>query len=79
MTVNTSGLRNAADFMKQQTGTDTSWLSNAADEIDRLRFFVDWVDSIVSNPVSSYSTAALDGLFGMTRDRIAALSNGEQK
>ena len=78
MTVNTSGLRNAADFMKQQTGTDTSWLSNAADEIDRLRFFVDWVDSIVSNPVSSYSTAALDGLFGMTRDRIKALSNGER-
>lgn len=50
----------------------------AASEIDRLRFFVDWVDSIVSNPVSSYSTAALDGLFGLTRDRIKALSNGER-
>lgn len=48
----------------------------AANEIARLRFFVEWVDSIVSNPVSSYSVHALDGLFGMTRDRIAALSNG---
>lgn len=42
-------------------------------EIERLRDFVGWVDSWVSNPVGSYSVAALDGLFGMTRDKIAAL------
>lgn len=39
------------------------------------RNFVSWVDSWVSNPAGSYSTAALDGLFGMTRDKIAALSD----
>lgn len=41
------------------------------DEIERLRDVVGWVDSWVSNPAGSYSTAALDGLFAMTRDRIA--------
>lgn len=35
---------------------------------------VGWVETWASNPACSYSTAALDGLFGMTRDRIAALS-----
>jgi hypothetical protein len=44
-------------------------------ENERLREFVDWVDSWVSNPVSGYSVSALDGLFGMTRDRITALQN----
>lgn len=43
-----------------------------------LREFVSWVDSWVSTPAASYSTAALDGLFGMTRDRIAALSDTSQ-
>ncbi len=43
-------------------------------EIARLRDFVNWVDSWVSNPVGSYSVSALDGLFGMTRDRIAELT-----
>lgn len=47
----------------------------AADEIIRLREFVAWVDSWVSNPIGSYSVSALDGLFGMTRDKIAALAN----
>lgn len=42
-------------------------------DIARLRAVVDWVDSWVSNPVGSYSVSALDGLFGMTRDRIVAL------
>lgn len=45
----------------------------------RLLAFVEWVDTIVSNPVSLYSVHALDGLFGMTRDKIAALSGEEGK
>lgn len=45
----------------------------AADEIERLREFASWVDTWVSNPVGSYSVYALDGLFAMTRDRLAAL------
>jgi len=44
-------------------------------EIEKLRDFVRWVDTWVSNPAASYSTSALDGMFGMTRDRIAALSD----
>jgi len=47
--------------------------NDAAEEIDRLREFVGWVDAWTSNEVGSYSIYALDGLFGMTRDRIAAL------
>lgn len=46
----------------------------AANEIERLRAFMGWVEAWASNPAASYSTAALDGLFGMTRDKIAALS-----
>lgn len=47
-------------------------------ENTRLRELVAWVDSWVSNPVGAYSVAALDGLFGMTRDKIAALGQGEK-
>ena len=47
-------------------------------EIERLRAFVGWVDSWVSNPVGSYSVSALDGLFGMTRDKITHLNADEQ-
>lgn len=43
-------------------------------ENERLREFVTWVDTWVSNPVGSYSVAALDGLFSVARDRIAELS-----
>ena len=57
-------------------------LPEAADEIERLRNqlgkardFANWVDSWVSQPAGSYSVYALDGLFGMTRDKIAALSD----
>jgi hypothetical protein len=42
-------------------------------QIERLRSVISWVDSWVSNPASAYSTDALEGLFGMTRDKIAAL------
>jgi hypothetical protein len=47
-------------------------------DVKKLRDFAMWVDTWVSNPAASYSTAALDGLFGMTRDRIAALSDTSQ-
>lgn len=43
-------------------------------EIERLRAFVGWVDTWVSNPASAYSVNATEGLFGMARDKIAALS-----
>lgn len=46
---------------------------DAATEIRNLRQIVGWVETWVSNPAASYSTAALDGLFGLTRDKIAAL------
>lgn len=52
-------------------------VANAALEGKRqnepLLDFARWVDTWVSNPAASYSTAALDGLFGMTRDRLASL------
>lgn len=51
----------------------------AAAEINNLRQFIDWIDSWVSNPVGSYSVSALDGLFGMTRDKIAALRIKERE
>ena len=35
--VTVQGMRNAADFIRQQTGVDLDWLRAAADEIDRLR------------------------------------------
>jgi hypothetical protein len=37
MSTNVTGLRNAADFMRQATSVDPVWLREAADEIDRLR------------------------------------------
>jgi hypothetical protein len=37
MTASVQGLRNAADFMKQQSGVDPLWLRNAADEIELMR------------------------------------------
>jgi hypothetical protein len=43
------------------------------EELRQLRAFRDWVESWVSNPVGAYSVSALDGLFGMTRDKIAAI------
>lgn len=42
-------------------------------ENERLRDFSTWVDTWVSNPVTSYSVYALDGLFGTARDKLAAL------
>ena len=44
-----------------------------ATEVERLQDFADWVDTWVSNPVSSYSVSALDGLFAVTRHKLAVL------
>lgn len=43
------------------------------DDLIAAREVIDWIDAWISNPVGSYSTMALDGLFAMTRDRILAL------
>jgi hypothetical protein len=65
---------------------ETLLMRKHADEIERLRAqlasarkALDWVESWVHNPVGSYSVAALDGLFAMTRDRIAELSLTDEK
>lgn len=50
-------------------------LRRAADKLEQAQAVIDWIDSWVSNPVGSYSVSALDGLFGMTRDKIATLSS----
>jgi len=42
-------------------------------ELERLREFVGWIDTWISNPARAYSHDALEGLFGMTRDKIAVL------
>jgi|SRR6185312_201775 len=42
-------------------------------EVQQLRIFVGFVESVVSNPIGAYSVSALDGIFGMMRDKIAAL------
>ena len=44
-------------------------------EIERLRGIIGFVDSWVSNPVGSYSVEALNGLFGMTRNRINSVTD----
>ena len=41
--------------------------------IEELDDFRSWVETWVSNPVGAYSVYALDGLFKMTRDKLAAL------
>ncbi len=45
----------------------------AESQLKTARKVLDWVESWVSNPVGGYSVHALDGLFGMTRDKIATL------
>ena len=47
--------------------------------IERQQSVIDWVESWVSHPVGAYSVSALDGLFGMTRDKIAAISRSPQE
>lgn len=42
-------------------------------EVQQLRLFAGFVESVVSNPVGAYSTPALEGIFGLMRDKIAAL------
>lgn len=59
---------------------DVCWpgINNDLLELNKLRDFAKWIDTWVSNSASSYSTAALDGLFGMARDRLALLHEGRK-
>ena len=66
------------DALKSEASELAADLRRAMAENERLRAFVGWVDSWVSNPVGGYSVSALDGLFGMTRDKIARLNVDEQ-
>ena len=55
-----------------EVATLSRQLAEAQGVIERQKRVIDWVESWVSHPVGSYSVLALDGLFGMTRDKIAA-------
>ena len=48
-------------------------LESSAMRVAELEFVLGWVETWVSNPASTYSTDALNGLFGMTLDKISAL------
>lgn len=69
---NIAAMKEAADEIEHLTVAPPAPCAWQA-EMERLRDFARWVDTWVSNPVGSYSVSALDGLFGMTRDRLAAL------
>ena len=67
----------ATRFKTAPTPPDTNVVQATGGVVEALRDFVAWVDTWVSNPVGAYSVDALNGLFGMARDRIAALSAKE--
>lgn len=68
-------LRYDADFAEEMGYRDHAHkLRGCADELEKLHDFALWIDTWISNPAASYSNAALDGLFGMARDRMAALA-----
>ena len=60
-------------------GEDVGEIMSLRAKLESARKVIDWVESWVHNPVGSYSVAALDGLFAMTRDRITALTDEEGK
>jgi hypothetical protein len=75
--------RQTFDEWADQFQAPDTWIAfareawNAAQPQGELREALDalaWVETWVSNPVGSYSVQALDGLFAMTRDRLAALA-----
>lgn len=43
-------------------------------ERNALKAFAEWIATWVNSPAGAFSTDALDGLFGMTRDRLARLA-----
>lgn len=53
--------------------TNQRVILRAAKEVQQLRVFANWIDTWISNPARAYSHDALEGLFGMTRDRLAEL------
>jgi hypothetical protein len=46
------------------------------DLVEKQRSLIDWISTWVSQPIGAFSTAALDGLFSMARDRISSLDPG---
>ena len=50
----------------------------AATGVEQLQDFADWVDCWVSNPATSYSVYAIEGLFGMTREKLAAMRQSRE-
>lgn len=49
-------------------------LAEARAQVEKQRSCIDWISTWVNQPVGAFSVAALDGLFGMARDRIASLT-----
>lgn len=45
--------------------------------VEQLCEFRDWVETWVDCPATTYSVAALDGLFKMARDKIARTRDSE--
>ncbi|MDI3563523.1 hypothetical protein [Bradyrhizobium sp. Arg816] len=43
--------------------------------VEKQRSCIDWISTWVSQPAGNFSVYALDGLFGMARDRIASLAS----
>ncbi len=66
-------------FDTADAGIAANVVDEAIDEINRLREFVSWIDTWISNPARAYSHDALEGLFGMTRDRMPALPSNQRE
>ena len=49
----------------------------AATGVEQLQDFADWVDCWVSNPATSYSVYAIEGLFDMTRTKLAIMRQSD--
>lgn len=56
------------DDLPAQTESNASLIAAAPDLAEALAFVETWI----SNPVGTYSVAALDGLFSISRERISA-------
>lgn len=67
------GLKEQIEVRNQIAQAREEGFTRCRAERDELQAFADWVETWVSNPVGSYSVHALDGLFAMTRDKLAAL------
>lgn len=69
--------RRASHENHQRATAAESALAATKAKLEALERVIGFVESWVANRVSVYSVAALDGMFAMTRDRIAALTTQE--